>query len=140
MRRSFLHRLAWGVGLALVAVGPGVGGAQAGIADASGPPIPRVKAKTAIGVNPTNAVLRAEIDARGGIAHFKFQYGLTKHYETTLEPSEEFVTANEYREVTDAVTRLRPRTTYYFRVIAFNRSGFTVGDGRSFTTPPRATK
>jgi phosphodiesterase/alkaline phosphatase D-like protein len=138
MRRGFVHRLVWGVGLALVAVGPGVGGAQAGAPGASRPPIPRVKAKTAIGVNATNAVLRAAIDARGGIAHFKFQYGLTRHYETTLEPGEELVTASGYREVTAALTGLRPKTTYYFRVIAFNRSGFTVGDGRSFMTPPRA--
>ncbi len=136
-RSSIAQLLGLATALMFVAVGPGGAGPQAGAATSSRLPIPRVKPKTAIGVHPTNAVLRAEIDARGGIAHFKFQYGLTKDYGTTLEPGEEFVTADEYREVTDALTRLRPRTTYYFRVIAFNRSASVVGDGRAFTTPAR---
>jgi hypothetical protein len=100
-------------------------------------PTPRVRARSAFGVHASSAVLRAEIDARDGIAHFKFQYGLTKKYETTLEPSEEYVTGRGFREVTEALTRLRPKTTYHFRVIAFNRSGFVVGSDRSFTTTRR---
>jgi len=138
MKRALILGLLCGLGLAFVAAGWDGGGSQANAA-ATAPrlPIPRVKPKSAFGIHATWAVLRAEIDARDGIAHFEFQYGLTKDYETTLEPSEEYVTGRGFKEVTAALTRLRPHTTYHFRIIAFNRSGKVIGDDRSFTTTRR---
>lgn len=97
-------------------------------------PVPRVRTLPASGIHATNVVLLGEINARNGIANFRFQYGRSEKYDTTLEPSEEIVTGSLDHKVAEAVTRLRPRTTYHFRIIAFNRSGSVAGRDRTFTT------
>jgi hypothetical protein len=97
-------------------------------------PLPRLRTLPAAGIHATNVVLLGEINARNGIANFRFQYGRSKRYDTTLEPNEEFVTGSLDHKVAEAVTRLRPRTTYHFRIIAFNRSGSVAGRDRTFTT------
>jgi len=103
-------------------------------------PIPRAETLPAYFVHATYAVLRGEVNARDGVANFKFQYGRSASYETTLEANEEFVTGHRNSEVAEAITRLRPNTTYHFRIIASNRSGFVVGRDRMFTTKRRDTR
>jgi hypothetical protein len=75
-------------------------------------PLPSVRTLPAAGIHATNVVLAGEINARNGIANFRFQYGRSKKYDTTLEPNEEFVMGSLDHKVAEAVTRLRqePRT------------------------------
>jgi hypothetical protein len=97
-------------------------------------PLPRVRTLPAAGIHATTVVLLGEINARNGIANFRFQYGRSEKYDTTLEPNEEFVTGSLGHRVAEAVTRLRPGTTYHYRIIASNRSGSVAGRDRTFTT------
>jgi hypothetical protein len=97
-------------------------------------PVPRARTLPAAGIHATNVVLRGEIHPRSGIAHFRFEYGRSRTYGTRLESSEEVVTGSSRREVAEAITGLRPSTTYHFRIIAFNRFGSVAGGDRTFTT------
>ena len=98
------------------------------------PPIPRVRTTEAIGVHGYEAVVTGVINPRGQVTHYKFQYGRTRSYGKITDVSEEVVTGHEDRKVAAALFRLTPKTTYHFRIIAFNRRGSVHGQDRTFTT------
>jgi hypothetical protein len=81
-------------------------------------------------------VLTGVINARDQTTHFKFQYGLTESYgmEADAELNEELVTGRRNNKVAEGLCCLRPRTTYHFRIVAFNRHGVARGHDRTFTT------
>jgi hypothetical protein len=134
-----------GLRVAVLALILSVGGAAVGTGAAGSaarymPPIPRARTLAPIGVHPTNAVMVGAVDARGGFANLKFEIGRTTRYGKTPELSEEdVVVGSGYRKVTEGVTRLKQGTTYHYRIIASNRSGFDVGRDCSFTTPLRSS-
>jgi len=97
-------------------------------------PIPRVRTTEAIGVHGSEAVVTGVINPRGQVTHYRFQYGRTKSYGMVTDVSEEVVTGHEERKVADALFYLTPKTTYHFRIIAFNRRGPVHGQDRTFTT------
>jgi len=50
---------------------------------------------------------------------------------------EEVVVGNRKLEVEAAIDRLKPRTTYHFRIVATNRLGKVYGKDETFTTKRR---
>lgn len=98
------------------------------------PSLPRVWTGKAIGVHAYEAVFTGVINARNQTTHFKFQYGLTMSYGQTTEVSEEVVTGSRNSKVASGLCCLRPRTTYHFRIIAFDRHRVIRGRDRTFTT------
>ncbi|HWH21551.1 MAG TPA: hypothetical protein VN671_13525, partial [Solirubrobacterales bacterium] len=95
---------------------------------------PGARTAPAIGVAGTEAVVGGVIDAHGQPTRFKFQYGLTRTYGVTTEAGEEVVTGHTRIRVAEALAGLRPRTTYHYRIVAFNRFGSALGEDRTFTT------
>jgi phosphodiesterase/alkaline phosphatase D-like protein len=97
-------------------------------------PLPSAETAKALSVSSTAAVLSGRVDARNQPTHFKFQYGKTLPYSQTTATGEENVVGHRTELVAEAATGLRPGTTYHFRIIAFNKFGFTVGRDRTFRT------
>jgi hypothetical protein len=100
-------------------------------------PLPRTRTTEAIGVHGYEAVVTGVITPRGRVTRYKFQYGRTKAYGKVTDVSEEAVTGYDEEKVGAALFRLTPKTTYHFRIIAFNRRGSVFGQDRTFTTPRR---
>jgi hypothetical protein len=99
-------------------------------------PVPRAITASPVEVHATYALLVGKIDPRNGLANYEFEIGRTKRYGRTLELSDgEYVTGNGFQKVTELATRLKAGTTYHFRVVASNHSGFADGGDRKFDTP-----
>jgi hypothetical protein len=100
-------------------------------------PLPRARTTEAIGVHGYEAVVTGVINPRGQMTRYRFQYGRTKSYGKITDVSEEVVTGHEDRKVAAALFHLTSKTTYHFRIIAFNRRGSVFGQDRTFTTTRR---
>ncbi|MBA3807502.1 MAG: PD40 domain-containing protein [Solirubrobacterales bacterium] len=96
-------------------------------------------------LTPESAVLQAEIDPQGIRTTYRFEYGETAAYGTSIPANtseeEEKAVSGEAPTVVEAkVSGLRPARTYHYRVVA-TVAGLGAGAGadRSFTTPASAT-
>lgn len=99
------------------------------------PALPAFAAQTATtdaakGVGSTSATVTATVDPDGQPATVAFQYGTTTQYGT--ETSGQTVAAAG--PVEQALTGLRPATTYHYRVVVRSSGGEVVGADRTFTT------
>ncbi|HEY2479283.1 MAG TPA: hypothetical protein VGI17_11210 [Solirubrobacterales bacterium] len=99
-------------------------------------PGPLPKAWTGEALDPTSnrAILTGLINPRGQRTRFKFQYGLKLPYAHMTEVGEREVSGHTTNEVYESISHLQPKTTYHFRIIAFNRYGFVTGKDRTFRT------
>jgi hypothetical protein len=97
---------------------------------------PKVRPGPPISTYPGEVALTAFINPRGSLTRFRFQYGRTKAYGTITEASEEVLNGNHWIEIAESLCckRLRPKTTFHYRVIAFNRYGSVHGQDRTFRT------
>jgi hypothetical protein len=103
--------------------------------------LPEARTTEAFGVHAFEAVMAGLVDPRGLPTRFRFQYGRTHRYGTITEASEEVVDGNRKVEVAEGLRNLLPKTTYHYRIIAFNRNGSVHGQDRTFTTKrPRASE
>jgi hypothetical protein len=108
--------------------------AHSGMKNPYGLPLPKVRTTAAIGVAGTEAVVGGVINADDQPTHFRFQYGLTTSYGMTTEVNEEVVTGHFNTNVAEALSGLRPRSTYHYRIIGLNRFGSVHGNDRTFRT------
>jgi Ricin-type beta-trefoil lectin domain len=97
------------------------------------PLLPEVSAESAIGVEGTEAVLTGSVDANGQSTEYKYEYGPTTSYGTTLV-AEEIVPGAEQAETEEGIVELQPETTYHYRVVATSKAGSDTGPDRTFTT------
>ena len=99
-----------------------------------GPQLPVVVSGEAKEVVNSTAKLTGTVAARGVATTYRFEYGPTKGYGTSVPvPS---ASAGEGRlpvEVSQSVTGLEEGTLYYFRLVASNSSGASYGEAKTFT-------
>jgi hypothetical protein len=99
-----------------------------------GPQLPVVVSGEAKEVVNSTAKLTGTVAARGVATTYRFEYGPTKGYGTSVPvPS---ASAGEGRlpvEVSQSVTGLEEGTLYYFRLVASNSSGTSYGEAKTFT-------
>jgi hypothetical protein len=106
-------------------------------AQAAAPPPPMPPSVTTGGtsnVTYSSAILYGFVNARGQATNYFFQYGTTKGYgaQSPLAPAGNGTITIK---VSQAVTGLRPFTTYHYRIVAVGPGGAKTGGDRAFTTP-----
>lgn len=98
------------------------------------PPI--ATTSTATSVTTTGATLRGTVNPKGGATTYRFQYGTTDDYGTTIPfPGESAGSGTTEVTKTKEITGLHGGTTYHFRIIASSEGGTSYGADMTFTTP-----
>lgn len=106
-------------------------------APAASPPV--VEETAALNVAATSATLRASIDPQGSETTYRFEYGTSTAYGTSIPLPDGLLGAGSSPvTVTAHPQGLVPSTTYHFRVVAFvaERSETIPGADGAFTTQP----
>jgi len=102
-------------------------------------PAPRAPVLTmrAASLSSSNAaILRAAINPNGLVTQYRFEYGPTTAYGTSLPLPDGKISSHLYtdHEISQATyTNLQPGTTYHFRLVASNALGTTYGPDQTFT-------
>jgi hypothetical protein len=100
---------------------------------------PTVSATSATALSSTSAELRARINPNTLATGYQFEYGSENCDAnpggcTAIAASGGLGAGHDQVPVAQAVSALNPDTTYFYRVIAENLKGVTVGPLRTFTT------
>jgi hypothetical protein len=98
-------------------------------------PLPAISGTTASGVDPTSAMLEAEINPNRWATVYSFEYGTDTLYGESTEISSSIGSDESPHAVSEAVGSLKPGTTYHFRVVAINFTGTAYGEDQTFRTP-----
>lgn len=127
------------LGMAVFFLG-GVGQAASGAA--SGEPCPPLSpyAQTSYAeAGRTEAVLIGFVNPRGVETTVQFEVGRNKSYgeSTPPGPPEHFYYEYHPLEIDEAIDRLKPGTTYHYRIVATSEGGTTYGKDKTFKTLPR---
>jgi hypothetical protein len=93
-------------------------------------PAPKATTEAASGISQSTATLNGKVDAEGGEAECKFEYGATTAYGKTAPCSITPVTGTDPTAVSAALTGLAAATTYHYRLVA----GTVKGADLSFAT------
>jgi hypothetical protein len=102
---------------------------------AGGPPAVATRAASA--VSTSAATLNGTIDPNDLETSYHFEYGTGTSYGTSVPlPSAVGGSGKLPEEVGQAITGLKPDTTYHYRLTATNSAGSSDGEDRSFTTAP----
>ncbi len=84
-------------------------------------------------IRTMSAALTGTVNPRGSTTSYHFEYGTSTAYgHTTASTGAGSDFTN--RSVSAAVSGLRARTTYHYRIVASNSAGTTRGTDRTFTT------
>jgi hypothetical protein len=129
-RRGFAARVAICIALSALALGafPGLATAVINL-----PPLVNLKpaVQTATGFE-----LRGSVDPYGLDTHYRFEYGTTTSYGTSVPvPDADAGSSEGFVPVAQQVTGLQPATTYHFRLVATNSAGPRTSEDGTFTTP-----
>jgi hypothetical protein len=85
-------------------------------------------------VQPTSATIAAEIATGGIAASYKVEFGTTPRFgRTTADLA--LLPAENPAPVGTPIDQLSPGTVYYYRLVASNETGTTVGEEETFATP-----
>ncbi len=97
---------------------------------------PAVSTEAATPVTGSSATLRATVNPEGNASGYLFQYGLTSSYGSAVPASSKAIgsSVNDIA-VSEAITGLKPLTTYHYRVVASSVAGQGLGKDLTFTTP-----
>jgi lysophospholipase L1-like esterase len=108
----------------------------------STPPL-AVHTDNATSVTQNGSVLNGTVNPNGTAAEAWFEYGTNPNlaaFDNTIP--QDIVAGTATQPVSQPLAGLTPGATYYFRLVAFNGSGFVEGEISSFTThnpPPAVT-
>jgi hypothetical protein len=99
--------------------------------------LPDAETEAAEPVDANAAILEGTVDPNGSEASYRFQYGQTTSYgqesavgyEALEEPDEE-------SELVEPLVRLKPGTTYHYRLVATSAAGIDYGADKTVTTGP----
>lgn len=93
---------------------------------------------SASNVSSTGATLNGTVDPMGTTTTFHFEYGTTTAYGARIPSLDQVVGSDGTAHgLSQAVSGLRPSTTYHFRIIATDGHGLVArGADMTFTTPP----
>jgi sugar lactone lactonase YvrE len=97
---------------------------------------PTASTQTASKVAAKEATLNASVNPKGLSTTYRFEYGTTTAYGTSVPVSNGSVGSGFASiEKSNLISGLTPSTTYHFRVVASNSEGTTNGSDLTFTTP-----
>ncbi len=99
------------------------------------PFLPQVTTGAPTGVDPNEAVFTATVDPNGADTTYKYEYGTTTAYGSTIASEDEAGVGAEPSEVEEGIADLKPSTTYHYRIVASSPAGTVVGADRAVTTP-----
>lgn len=106
---------------------------------------PTATTDPATGVSNTGATLPGKVNPNGVETTYSFEFGETTGYGSRTAPRTVPVSGvpadYEEKAVSEAITGLKPNTTYHFRLVADNAASAdpgVAGGDRTFTTPPDA--
>ncbi len=86
-------------------------------------------------LDATSARLEAELNPHGLASEYRFEYGTSSAYGTSVPiPDGSVGDSTSDTTVSELVQELLPSTTYHYRVIAHNTLGTVIGTDHSFTT------
>ncbi len=90
----------------------------------------------ASGIKSNSATLNGTVNPSGAATTYKFEYGTTTAYGTTVPAAGESVGSGT-RTLLEAktISGLKAETVYHYRVVATNSEGTAVGQDVKFTTP-----
>lgn len=94
---------------------------------------PSIASVAATGVGPSGATLPARITPRGQTTTYLFEYGTAKTFGSQT-PATELAAGAAAVAVSVPLTGLQPNTRYYYRAVATNATGKTLGRTRTFLT------
>jgi hypothetical protein len=100
---------------------------------------PSVWSGEALEVQGTYVVLSGTVDPHHQVTTYWFELGQTTSYGIRPQLAIEHWLVDRREEADEAIPRLRPHTTYHFRLVAHNRSGTTYGKDKTVTTLRRNT-
>ena len=116
--------------------GPTGNGAPDGPLELAGG-LPFLATNPAGAVTSTAATLNGTVDALGTETTYRFEYGTTTSYGTSVPvPDASAGSSTSEREVSQTITGLESETTYHYRLVASDGAGAAYGEDRSFTTAP----
>jgi hypothetical protein len=95
--------------------------------------VPNGATTKAKGVKATKAKLRATVNPNGVPTKYRFEFGKTKAYGTKTKLKSAGAGTLPVA-ISIAVSKLKPGTTYHYRVVAINAFGTTFGIDRKFKT------
>ena len=105
------------------------------------PAAPVVGTNYATNVNETEAVLDGAINPSGEETTYRFEYGPTTAYGTSVPvPDGSTGSGTSTVEVVAHVAGLEPGATYHYRLLATNGLGTTYGGDHTFVTSPWAVQ
>jgi hypothetical protein len=100
---------------------------------------PNIAGQQATEVTATSATLHARIDPVGYETKYRFEYGTTPSYGSTIPVPEKILPAGSgFVPVSEQVSNLEQGVTYHFRVVAKNQWGETAGEDTTFNFAPPA--
>jgi uncharacterized delta-60 repeat protein len=85
------------------------------------------------GITEVSARLNGSIDPGSDAATYRFQYGTTTQYGASTAGQSTTNASN----VSATLRKLKPGTTYHYRLVATNSAGSSYGKDASFRTAPR---
>ena len=84
-------------------------------------------------ITASSAELVAKIDPNGLDAHYRFEYGTSPAYDTSVPiPDQDIGAGTGGVEVSQSVGGLQPNTTYHFRVVATDANGVAESADHTF--------
>ncbi len=97
-------------------------------------PAPTVTTGGVVHTTYSTSILTGYVDDHGQLTNFVFEYGPNASYglQTPLAPAG---SGTSSVKVSQAITGLRPDTTYHYRIVAASPGGTVKGGDRSFKTP-----
>ncbi|HEY7831282.1 MAG TPA: hypothetical protein VIC06_12040 [Solirubrobacteraceae bacterium] len=97
------------------------------------PSAPTIDSASTENLSSSSADLRAAINPHAAATTYRFQYGTSSAYGTSVPVPDGSIAAGlANRTVLQHVTGLQPNTTYHWRVIAQNLAGTTTGVDHTF--------
>ncbi len=98
-----------------------------------------VNTSAASGVSLTGATLNGTVNPGGTATTYHFEYGTTPSYGTSVPATDAAVGSDSSsHSVSQALSGLKPGSTYHFRLVATNLLGTVDGPDMTFTTNPVA--
>ena len=84
-------------------------------------------------ITSSSAELAAKIDPKGLDTHYRFEYGTSLAYGTSVPvPDQDIGAGTGGVEVSQAISGLQPNTTYHFRVVATDANGVAESSDHTF--------
>ncbi len=97
-------------------------------------PAPTVNTEGSSVIPPATVEMKGSVDPNNLETHYYFEYGPTTSY-GSVSPTEPAGSGVEPVSVNAKITKLKPGTTYHYRLVGHNEDGYGYGADSTFTVP-----